>query len=57
MQILELGAMLLARILPGYNLKALQDEDERLHIALEVISKSAYAYRAATIYSCFFGLD
>ena len=34
----ELGAMLLARILPGYNLKALQDESERLKIALEVIS-------------------
>lgn len=35
---LELGAMLLARIMPGYNLKALQDVDERLQIAVEVIS-------------------
>ena len=30
--------MLLARILPGHNLKALQNEDERLRIALDVIS-------------------
>ena len=35
----ELGAMLLARIVPGHNLKALKDEDERFHIALDVITK------------------
>lgn len=35
---LELGAMLLARIVPGYNLKALPDANDRLEIAVEVIS-------------------
>jgi streptomycin 6-kinase len=35
---LELGAMLIARVLPGYNLKALDDEGERLNIALDVIA-------------------
>ena len=34
----ELGAMLLARVLPGYNLKVLQDEGDRLRTALDVIS-------------------
>jgi streptomycin 6-kinase len=34
---LELGAMLISRVLPGYNLKALDDEGERLKIALNVI--------------------
>ncbi len=34
---LALGAMLLERILPGYNLKVLQDEGERLAVALAVI--------------------
>ena len=33
----ELGAMLIERVLPGYNLKVLEDKEERLRIALDVI--------------------
>lgn len=35
----DLGAMLLQRIIPGFNLKTIKSEDKRLEIAVGVISK------------------